>query len=147
MFLKFHFHTLDISPCGCFIPEKGIIFSKRVRQTSEKLKKTQCFRFVICYCKVRGTSKKLRSIQCFRFAIFYCKIFRKSGMYDIWYFLSDDKVSRQSPRDLQGQNVRTFLPLSFTKKDRFFHLGIFNVFRKIFLLIITSLPHHCVRRL
>ena len=83
MFLKFHFHTLDISPRGCFIPEKGIIFSKRVRQTSEKLKKIQCFRFAICYCKVRGTSKKLRNIQCFRFAIFYSKIFRKSGMYDI----------------------------------------------------------------
>ena len=31
MFLKFHSHILDMSPCGCFIPEKGIIFSKSVR--------------------------------------------------------------------------------------------------------------------
>ena len=32
MFLKFHIHILDMSLCGCFIPEKGIIFSKSVRE-------------------------------------------------------------------------------------------------------------------
>ena len=55
MFLKFHFHTLDISPRGCFIPEKGIIFSKRVRQTSEKLKNPA---FQICYLLLQNIPKK-----------------------------------------------------------------------------------------
>ena len=103
--------SLDMSLCGCFILEKGIIFSKSVRGTSKKLKNTQCFRFAICYCG----------------------IFRKSGMSDMWYFRSDDKVPRQSPIDLQKQNFRIFFPLNFTKEGRFFHVGIFNGLRKFFL--------------
>ena len=115
---------LDMSLCGYFILEKRIIFSKSVRGTSKKLKNTQCFRFAICYCG----------------------IFRKSGMSDMWYFRSDDKVPRQSPIDLQKQNFRIFFPLNFTKEGRFFHVGIFNGLRKFFWLIITPLPH-CVSRL
>ena len=103
--------SLDMSLCGCFILEKGIIFSKSVRGTSKKLKNTQCFRFAICYCG----------------------IFRKSGMSDMWYFRSDDKVPRQSPIDLQKQNFRIFFPLNFTKEGRFFHVGIFNGLRTFFL--------------
>ena len=124
MFLKFHFHILDISPCGCFIQKKEKILSK----------------------SVRVTSKKLKSVQYFRFAISYCWIFRKSGMSDMWYFGSIDKVPRQSPIDLQRQNFRTFFPLNFTKENRFFHVGIFNGLRKKFWLIVAPLPQ-CVRRL
>ena len=116
--------SLDMSLCGCFIMEKGIILSKSVIGTSEKLKSTQCFRFAICYCG----------------------LFRKSGRSDTWYFRSDDKLSRQQPIDLQKQNFRSFFTLNFTKEDRFFHIGIFNGLRKFFLLIITPLPH-CVSRL
>ena len=50
MFLKFHFHILDISPCGCFIQKKEKILSKSVRVTSKKLKSVQYFRFAISYC-------------------------------------------------------------------------------------------------
>ena len=111
-----------MSLCGCFILEKGIIFSKSVRGTSKKLKNTQCFRFAICYCG----------------------IFRKSGMSDMWYFRSDDKVPRQSPIGLQKQNFRIFFLLNFTKEGRFFHVGIFNGLPKFFWQIIALLPH-CVR--
>ena len=45
MFLKFHFHILDISPCGCFIQKKEKKLSKSVRVTSKKLKSVQYFRF------------------------------------------------------------------------------------------------------
>ena len=125
MFLKFNFDILDMSQFGCFIPEKGITFPRRIRLTSKKPKNIQYFRYAIC-CR---------------------EIFQKSGMSDMWSLRSDDdKVPRKFPIDLPRQNFLTLFPLNFTNKDRFFHVGIFNILWKKFWLIITPLPY-CVSRL
>ena len=47
--------SLDMSLCGCFILEKGIIFFKSVRGTSKKLKNTV---FQICYLLLPNIPEK-----------------------------------------------------------------------------------------
>ena len=96
MFLKFNFDILDMSQFGCFIPEKGITFPRRIRLTSKKLKNIQYFRYAICCCE----------------------IFQKSGMSDMRSLRSDDdKVPRKFPIDLPRQNFLTLFLLNFTNKD------------------------------
>ena len=94
---------------------------------------------------VKGTFKKLKNTQCFRLATCYCGIFGKSGLSDIWYFRSDDRVPRRLLIDLERLNFQTIFSLNYSKGKQFFHVGIFNGLRKNVWLIATPLSHYASR--